>query len=406
MKLGPGEKTVLLLAGFVIVIAGLRYAEPLLMPLSLAIVIATLSTPIIRWLQKKRVPQVLAILLAVLLDLSVIGGVITLVGSSLNGFTAALPRYQTGLSVAASDSIRWLDAHGLHLSNEVNARVTGLSAVWDLVGVLLRSLMNVVSSSLLVLLLVVFILFEIGRWRLKLGYAMGDPHADMRKFSKVASELQKYLLVKTGMNLITGILCGAWAAVLGVDFPVLWGLIAFLLNYIPTIGSIIAGVPVMLLAWLQFGPASAVVAISGYAVINVALGSVVEPRIMGRALGLSPLVVFVSMVFWFWLWGPIGALLSAPLTMGIKIALAQTADLRWVAIMLGSAHWVEEMHREWTRVRPTLSLHPGDSCVQPAETGEPVASTDETVNPSTTPRTSLAPERFVRINDPSYSKSE
>ena len=402
MKLGPGEKTVLLLAGFVIVIAGLRYAESLLMPLALAIVIATLSTPIIRWLQNKRVPRVLAILLAVLLDLSVLGAMITLVGSSLNGFTAALPRYQQGLSAAVGSSVVWLDAHGMHLSNELNARVTGLSAVWDLVGVLLRSLMNVVSSSMLVLLLVVFILFEIGRWRLKIGYAMGDPHADMRKFSKVASELQKYLFVKTGMNLVTGVLCGVWAGIIGVDFPVLWGLIAFLLNYIPTIGSIIAGIPVMLLAWLQFGPGAAVVAMCGYVVINVTLGSVVEPRIMGRALGLSPLVVFISMVFWFWLWGPIGALLSAPLTMGLKIALAQTADLRWVAIMLGSAHWVEEMHSEWTRVRPTVTPQPGRFCVKPAEMDEPFSTVDVPGSPSATPRASgPGPERFVRINEPS-----
>ena len=369
MKLGSGEKTIVLLAGFVLVVAGLKFAGTLLVPLALAVVIAAVSVPIVRWLERFRVPHALAILMAVALDLGVLAGTISLVGSSLNDFYKALPRYQVRITAVLRDDIAWLDAHGIHLSKQLNEQVTSVSNAIGLVGSLLSSVMSAVTTALLVSLLLVFILFEVRRWELKIRYAMGDPQADLRRFANAARELQKYLLVKTGISLVTGLLCGAWCAIVGLDFPVLWGLIAFLLNYIPTIGSILAGIPPVVLAWVLFGPGAALGTAIGYLVVNFTLGNVVEPRLMGRALGLSPLVVLISMVFWWWLWGPVGALLSAPLTMGVKIALAQTTDLRWVAILLGSKSWVEEMHAEWSKKKPVLAPRPGQFCLRSQDGG-------------------------------------
>ena len=134
-------------------------------------------------------------------------------------------------------------------------------------------------------------------------------------------------------------------AICGVDFALLWGLLAFLLNYIPTLGMFIATIPPVVVALIQFGPGSALLVLAGYGVINFTLGNFVEPRIMGRALGLSPLVVFMSMVFWGWLWGPIGALFAVPLTMVIRDLLANTEDLRWAAVLLGSAEWFAQKRR-------------------------------------------------------------
>jgi predicted PurR-regulated permease PerM len=366
MKVGPGEKMILLLAGFVIVVAGLRYGEPLLVPLSLAFVIATVSTSIIRWLEARKVPRPVAIALTMVVNLSVLAGLGTLVGSSLSAFYDAAPRYQSALTNVARANVDWLSERGIHLSSDAMGPLQDFGRLVDLVGGLLKSVANVVSMLLFVLLLVGFMLVEFGGWRLKIGYAMGDRHADLSRFTNAARELQKYLVVKTAANGVTGLLCGIWAAVMGVDFPILWGLIAFLLNYIPTIGTIIAAVPPVVLAWLAFGPATALVTAVGYVLINVTLGSVVEPRIMGRALGLSPLVVLISMVFWWWLWGPVGALLSAPLTMMVKIVLANTTDLRWLAILLGSTKWVEEMHAKWNEARPAVTKS-GGVCLGPEE---------------------------------------
>ena len=147
-------------------------------------------------------------------------------------------------------------------------------------------------------------------------------------------QVQNYLAIKTAVSVFTGVLVGIWVWALGLDLPLLWGLVAFIFNYIPNLGSILAAVPAVLLALVQFGPGRAAVVASGYLAINLVFGNDVEPMMLGRRLGLSTLVVFMSRVFWGWVWGPVGMLLSVPLTMMLKIAMENTEDLRWVAVML------------------------------------------------------------------------
>jgi predicted PurR-regulated permease PerM len=125
-------------------------------------------------------------------------------------------------------------------------------------------------------------------------------------------------------------------AIIGVDFPILWGLLAFLLNYIPSIGSIIAAIPAVLLALIQLGIGEALFAGLGYLVVNFVMGNIIEPRFMGSSLGISTLVVFLSLVFWGWVFGPIGMLLSVPLTMSIKIALDSKENTLWLSTLLSS----------------------------------------------------------------------
>ncbi|HSG63786.1 MAG TPA: AI-2E family transporter, partial [Gammaproteobacteria bacterium] len=137
--------------------------------------------------------------------------------------------------------------------------------------------------------------------------------------------------------LVTGALAGSLCALVGLDFPVLWGLLAFLFNYVPTIGSLIAAIPPIALALVQFGAVQSAVIGIGYLVLNVTIGGLLEPRIMGRGLGLSTLVVFLSLVFWGWVLGPVGMLLSVPLTMTAKIALESGERTAPIAILLGSA---------------------------------------------------------------------
>ncbi|WP_156509002.1 AI-2E family transporter, partial [Oleiphilus sp. HI0132] len=126
-----------------------------------------------------------------------------------------------------------------------------------------------------------------------------------------------------------------WLLILGVEYPLLWALIAYLLNFVPNIGSIIAAVPVMLLALIQLGPLHMLLVAAGYLFVNTLMGNVIEPRYMGRGLGLSTLIVFLSLVFWGWVLGPVGMLLSVPLTMLLKIAFESSDETRWIAIIMG-----------------------------------------------------------------------
>jgi len=144
------------------------------------------------------------------------------------------------------------------------------------------------------------------------------------------------MVIKTFMSLASGILIAVWLYILGVDYPILWGFLAFLLNYIPNIGSIVAAIPAVILAVVQLGFGSALLVAAGYIVVNFVEGNVIEPRLMGRKLGLSTLVVFLSLIFWGGLLGFVGAILSIPLTMTLKFAFENSESTRWIAVLLGS----------------------------------------------------------------------
>jgi len=158
--------------------------------------------------------------------------------------------------------------------------------------------------------------------------------------------VNRYLIIKTAVSIATGAAVTLWLTILGVDYPILWGVVAFLFNFVPNIGSIIAAVPALLLALVQLGPEAVLYTGAGYVVINLVVGNAVEPRFMGRGVGLSTLVVFVSLVFWGWTLGLVGMLLSVPLTMIVKIALESKDETRWIAVLLGPDIEPEEAKSE------------------------------------------------------------
>ena len=192
------------------------------------------------------------------------------------------------------------------------------------------------SNIVLILLTVTFILLEASSFPIKLRSVLGHPHQVFPQFTKFVDDIRRYMVMKTIISLIAGTTVGLWLHILGVDYPVLWGFLAFLLHYVPNLGQIMAAIPATLLALIQLGPGSAALAAAGYFVVGFTLGNVVEPRLMGRKLGLSTLVVFVSLLFWGSLLGPIGVILCVPFTMTLKFAFESSANTRWIAVLLGS----------------------------------------------------------------------
>jgi predicted PurR-regulated permease PerM len=370
MRFDAGLRTVLALASVFVVVTGLRESSALFLPLLSGLFIVVVSMPMLEWLERMRVPRVLAIATTVLLDFAVLAGVVALVASSLSGFNEALPRYQTAIGELATSAVAFLRTHGLPIDGGELATLGDPGWIMDLVADLFRELTSIVSSVVLVMLLVVFMLFEIVPGAAKLRVLLGGPHADLHELADAVAQLQRYLVVKTYLSAITGTLCGLWLAMVGVDFPLLWGLLTFLLNYIPSVGAAIAGIPPVLVALLTLGPGAAAAAAIGFLAVNFVIGNFFEPRMMGVALGLSTLVVFVSMLFWGWVWGPLGALFAVPLTMLMRSAFAVSDETRWLAVMLSSAEWVERARKEWgwltieersangTLVAPRKSLPP------------------------------------------------
>ncbi len=348
-----GSRFLLTIAAAIIIIAGMRSAKSLINPFLISLFLAILCAPLILWLKRRRVPSVLAVLLVVLLLLSVLAAFLAVVSGSVNEFRDAVPEYKDRINEMAGKVGAWIAERRIkgkwvpepHMVGSINfLDVVSPGAVMDILGKGLSGLIAALSDTLLVILILVFMLLEAAGLPTKLRAAMGNKK-DLSRFSGVTLEVQQYLVIKTGTSLATGLSIAIWVAIVGLDFALVWGLLAFLLNYIPNIGSIIAAVPAVLLALVQLGPARALAVAIGFLVVNMVFGNVVEPQLMGRRLGMSTLVVFLSLVFWGWVLGPVGMLLSVPLTMIVKILLDNYDDLRWIAILLDSDKAVAQQLR-------------------------------------------------------------
>lgn len=327
----------LVVASVVVVIAGLKAAASLLLPFLISLFIALITLPLLNFLRSSvRCPTPLAVAATVVVALTVLAAMIVLIGGSIKDLTDEAPKYRTRIEAMFDQSLAWLEARGFEVEATSTAQLVNPARAVDVATGTLRGIANVLSNFLLVLLTIVFVLLEAAGFPDKLQRAFGDASGSAR-YEKIRDEVQRYLAIKSLVSLATGSLVAVGLAVIGVDFHLFWGLLAFLLNYVPTLGSIIAGGPPVVLALLQLGPAHAIATALLFLSINLVLGNFVEPHLMGRRLGLSTLVVFLSLVFWGWVWGPIGMLLSVPLTMLVKISLENTEDLRWLAVLLGPA---------------------------------------------------------------------
>ena len=332
------QSVLLAAAAFVVVVAGLKAAQALVNPFLLAVFIAVISTPFIFWLESRGLARGLALLVVILVVVGVLLGLSVIVGASVNDFTNDLPRYTERLKGQFGALVATLEGLGIELPQDRAGVLDQVSPAWalKLAGDVFNSFGVVLANAFLILLTVVFILLEASSFSGKLRAIARDAHLTRTSIDAFTGTVRRYLAIKSLMSLGTGAAVWLWLTILGVDYPILWGLLAFLLNYVPNIGSIIAAVPAVLLALVQLGPAAAAWSAAGYLAINVLFGSVLEPRFMGRGVGLSALVVFLSLVFWGWVLGPVGMFLSVPLTITAKIALAASDETRWAAVLLGT----------------------------------------------------------------------
>lgn len=342
----PIGRILILIAAIVIVVAGLRAASEFLVPLLLSAFIAIISAPPLFWLKRKRVPTAVAIFIVIAVVLFCGLGVGTLVSSSFEDFLQDLPFYQERVRALMGGAPEWFGTLGLNIEDQGVMEAFDPGAAMKLASSILAGLSSVLTNGFLISLTVIFILFEASSFPEKLYSALSDPEKSFPYFAKFTKTVQRYMAIKTWMSLITGALIALWLTIVGVDYPILWGLLAFLLNYVPNIGSIIAAVPAVLLALVQLGPWSAALSGIGYIVVNMAIGNFLEPRVMGQGLGLSTLVVFLSLIFWGWVFGPVGMLLSVPLTMTIKIALDSSDETRWISVLLGSETQPQTLPKE------------------------------------------------------------
>ena len=326
------------LAIVLLFIAGvvLKLARPVLIPFILAVFLSYIIDPVLTFLTRCRCPRpwavpIVLVMMAVVLYLA---GV--LVYSSGKAFVTELPKYQgriadfgrllgNGLGPFKIDIPAALDSLDF---NRVAS--TGLKAIGPFFGFL--------GKILLVFLFLVFIVAGRGRLEAKIPKALGDGHAGRIHgvLDRINLQIRRYLVIKTAIGIGNGLMVWIVLAAFGVDFAFLFGLLAFALNYIPNIGSLIATVLRVGFAAFQFGnfwtPFWILVITVG---LDNVLGNFIEPRVLGKGLGLSPLLVFFSLLFWGWLWGIPGMILSVPLTAVVRIVCQNIPALRPVAVLMG-----------------------------------------------------------------------
>ena len=330
-----GARLLLTLSCLIIVIAGLKYASSFLVPIVVALFLSLLCAPPMKRLQRHGIAPWLSLIIVGTGATIVVALFVLVVGRSINQFQASVGEYQARLDQLVQGALTWLQSHGVDVNPETLSKRLNSAEVFELFATVATGLLSALSGMFLIVLTMVFMLLEANQLPWKLRAAKGDPKADLSEFSEAVTRINKYIAIKTWISAGTGVCVSVFTFALGVDFPLLWGLVAFLFNFVPNIGSVIAAVPAVLMALVQFGPGRAGAVAAGYVVINLVIGNAIEPKVMGQRLGLSTLVVFLSLLFWEWIWGPVGMLLSVPLTVVVKILLEHDDDFRWIAVMLG-----------------------------------------------------------------------
>jgi len=338
-----GIRFLVIAAALVIIIAGINLAQSVLVSFLVAVFLAVIGTPPVLWLQRKRIPSVVAVLLVLTGMIIILLSIGVAVGSTISNFYEELPVFQALLQEQVSSFEAYWAGRGIRGMDKILSGYINPESVISLTVRLFEGLGSALSNIVLILLTVAFILFEASSFPVKLRAVLGDPQQDFPQFTRFVSDIERYMLIKTLISMSTGILIWIWLSILGVDFPILWGFLAFLLNYVPSVGSTVAAVPAVLLALIQFGTGRAVMAAAGYMAVNFILDNVIETRLMGRKLGLSTMVVFLSLVFWGSLLGPVGMVLCIPLTMTVKFACENNKGTQWIAILLGPEVPVENI---------------------------------------------------------------
>lgn len=348
--------TVITLAGILILLGIARYASALVVPLLLSLFIAMIALTPVKLLNDRGLPSILSIGIVLSSTILVLILLSLMLGNTMAQFNEALPIYQAKLSKLTESIVVLLSEKGFNLETAGILDALDPGAVMIFANTLMAGLADVLGNAVLIMFTTMFILFDALDFPRKVQRAEGkDSEKILDQITLFVKSTNAYVVIKAIVSLGTGLLIWMGLTLLGLDFALLWAVLAFVLNFVPNIGSILAAIPAILLALVQLGPTSALIVTAIYVAVNTIMGNVVEPRLMGKKLGLSTLTVFLSLVFWGWLFGSVGMLLSVPLTMAVKFAAMNNPQTRWFAILLSPAPEDESSQPENGKADPDQS---------------------------------------------------
>ena len=324
------------IAALIIIFAGVIYAKSIIAPFLLALFISIICAQPISWLEKKRIPRWMALVSVILGMVVLFSSFAFLIGGTLSSFSGNLSKYEVSLTTIRNSFIQSLNENGLNIPLDQVSNLVQPARILEFTVGALNKLFNMMGNTFLIFLIIIFILMEFGSFSIKAKAIRNESDKSASYYSAILQNIRHYLGIKTLLCLSIGFLVYLSLLIIGVDYPLLWALIAGLMNYIPNIGSFLATIPTVLFALVQVGLSGALWTLGSSMLIHNVLGNFIEPRIMGKGLGLSPLVVLLSLLFWGFVLGIAGMFLSVPFTMTIKIILEQNEKTKWIAVLLGT----------------------------------------------------------------------
>ncbi|RJQ45918.1 MAG: AI-2E family transporter [Gaiellales bacterium] len=330
----------LLIAGAstVVIIGGLKLAAPVFTSIFLALLIAISVAPLLGWLKRMKLPGWLAMVVIVLAVFVFVSFIIVVVVVSAGQLDEKLPVYQSRVDEIKDDISGVLERYGVDAQDVLNLDVFEPNRIINATASIALNVASAMSNWLFVLVIAVFIMIEAGGYPEKLMKAVRSGSPMPERLISLNQDIRSYVLITAWLGLLVAALNTVLLIILGVDFAILWGVLSFLFSFIPVVGFIIALIPPVVLALLESGWGEAVIVLAGYLLINNMVDNVLKPRIMGHGLNLSPLVIILSLFFWAWVFGAVGAILAVPLTMAVKkIVLEGSEDSRWMAVMMEPA---------------------------------------------------------------------
>ncbi len=325
----------LVMASVVVVLAGVKSASAIIIPFLLSLFLAIILSPLYNFFRKKGLMDGLALTLVITLFVILLALVAKLIGSSAQEFSSNVDLYTQKLTIYYTYIKEFGDKIGVEIPVDEISSMINAKQIMGFSRGLLQSLSALFTNGFVILLTVLFMLLESNNFIKKIEFASAQ-NGVINHIDSISSQIKEYMVLKAIISLFTGLIVWIVLLFIGTDYAFLWAVLAFMLNFIPNIGSIIAAVPAVLLTLVQLGVFSSLLVAVLYVVINIVMGSIIEPKVMGKGLGLSTLVVFLSLLFWGWLLGMVGMLLSIPLTIMAKIVFDANENTKWIAVMLGS----------------------------------------------------------------------
>jgi len=332
-------KVVLMGAGVAIIIFAMKMSAPILSSFLLAGVIGISVLPATSWLIRKGVATWLALLITVGLIFLGVVALIAVIAISVINLVETLPQYQSNLQGLLDSAATGLGSIGLQ-QTDLESAIAGIdvSGVMGFIGSFLGGIMSSLSDLLVMLMVLIFFILGAPLLSTKIQAVYTSDNPIFSRFRNLIRDLQQYVSITTWINFLVGLVNTIFLMIIGIDFAVLWGVLSFLTGYIPNIGFWIAAIPPVLLALLQYGIGKALIVLVGFIVINGGVQNVLTPKMMGQGLNLSVFVVTVSLFFWGWVLGPMGAILAIPLTMIVKeVFLDAYDDTRGLADLMSGA---------------------------------------------------------------------